>query len=378
MLGYQEAGLAKAQTRQGHSVYVVTGNKFCNNFYSANKELLGGREMKEGLYVENEIRVWRLPVVFELPISHNPVIKGLEKKILELRPDIVFVHEIVNINALRLAFLRRRMPKTKFVFDDHMTYDVTRGSWTKLLYAVFKIFFSKHIAKSADALVAVTNQTKDFMVRMYGLHESDIFVIPLGCDANAFKRDEAAGTQVRNDCGFSERDVVFIYAGKIIPKKGVHLLVDAFIRLSHKHARAKLLLIGGGDPNYLQSLKSVISSNSMGNSIAILKPVANKILYRFFSAGNVGVWPEGCSIAALEAMSCGLPVILSDKSGALERISHQNGFRYIDGDVNDLENKMRLMMDEAVRNRMGSNARRYVELLDWSLISDRTLSAIGT
>jgi glycosyltransferase involved in cell wall biosynthesis len=64
--------------------------------------------------------------------------------------------------------------------------------------------------------------------------------------------------------------------------------------------------------------------------------VPNSELVGYYSAADVGVWPLECSIGMQEAMSCGLPVIISDKIGAPERISNGNGLAYREGDIEDL------------------------------------------
>ncbi len=50
-------------------------------------------------------------------------------------------------------------------------------------------------------------------------------------------------------------------------------------------------------------------------------------LYKFYSMSDVGVWPKQCSMTVLEAMSCEIPVIISNKTGAPERVYDGfNGF----------------------------------------------------
>lgn len=66
-------------------------------------------------------------------------------------------------------------------------------------------------------------------------------------------------------------------------------------------------------------------------------------LYKYYSSGDVGAWPKQCSLTMIEAMACGLPVIISDASGTPERVSHGNGLLYHGEDHRDLQRKMEIL-----------------------------------
>ena len=106
VLGYQETFLAREQAKMGHDVYVVTSNCQSRPYYTVNKELLGNRIVNCGFFIEQGIKVWRLKKLFELPSTVWML--GLERKVRELKPDIVYVHSIVGITQLRIAMLKRK------------------------------------------------------------------------------------------------------------------------------------------------------------------------------------------------------------------------------------------------------------------------------
>lgn len=372
VLGYQETFLAKAHALNNDTL-VITSDRYRKALYIANKSLLKRRVIGPGHFTERGIKVLRLPTSFDIPPFNKPWLDGLEQAVVNFKPDIIIVHGIVSITSLRIARLRLKLPTAKLVFDDHMTYNATRGSWTRLIYRMFKKIFTPILLKAADVFVATTYETKLFMEETYGIPASRIAVIPLGVDRNIFHRDLESKVVLRDKYKIKDNDIVFLYAGKIVPQKGVHLLVDAGIKLCSKDPNVKLMFVGGGYQAYIEKLKERIRESGFSNRFIFVEAVPNEQLYQYFSAADVGVWPLGCSISMVEAMSCNLPIIISDKSGTPERVSEDTGLLYREGDTHDLRVKMEELLDERRRKTMAKNAKRYTERLDWDTISKRFL-----
>lgn len=369
-LGYQETYLARAHANLGHDVYVVTSDRYAPSLYPAAKGILGNRIKSTGYFMEEGIKVWRLPAILEF--LGRVWIWGLKKKLLELNPDVIIIHSIANIASIQVSSLRDKLPNAKIIFDDHMVFTASR-KWLKFAYIPIKLLFSRKILSSADALVAVSEATKKFMNRIYGLPFNKISVIPLGCDTSLFHRDSHVRSKLRKRYKILDDDVVFIYAGKLIPSKGVHILIQAAISLLKTHSNVKVMIVGNGNPNYVEALKNRISLSGFATNFKMIPMVSNKDLYKIYSVADVGVWPKQCSLTMLEAMACELPVIISDNSETTERVSCNNGLIYREGDIDDLKEKMRLMLDPKIRKVMGKNARKFVEKLDWRVIAQKFL-----
>jgi glycosyltransferase involved in cell wall biosynthesis len=374
-LGYQETFLAKEHSYQ-YNTLVITSNKFENHIFEPNKALLKRRVLKPGFYNEEGIKVLRLPALFDNPPFHKPWLIGLEHAVINFKPDILIIHGVVNFSSIRIAKLKKKLYKTKLIVDDHMTFNATRGDLVLPLYSLFKRIFTPLLLNSVDCFVAVTYETKKFMQEIYGIPGERIVVIPLGVDTNRFRYDPNARKNIRRKYGIPETSVVFIYAGKVIPEKGVHLLIRAGISLCKKNDNVFFLIVGGKDKQYFNNLLKIIDKAGMRDRFIFVDSVPNSELYQYYSAADVGVWPLQCSISMLEAASCGLPVIISDKSGALERISKGNGLTYKEGDVTDLENKMSLLLNnDELRKSMRQRAYAYTKDIDWKVIAQQFLHA---
>ena len=106
-LGYQEPNLARELANLGHDIYIVTSNKRYPSapiYQNLSKSIK--RTTNEGFFVEQGVKVVRLKCRFE--IFTRIWLKGLEKTIVELKPDIVQVNGMTRFSSLRIPFLKWR------------------------------------------------------------------------------------------------------------------------------------------------------------------------------------------------------------------------------------------------------------------------------
>jgi glycosyltransferase involved in cell wall biosynthesis len=372
ILGYQETFLAEVHSRANETL-VITSDRYTKVIYDANKHLLGKQIVGAGLFKEAGLNVLRLPTRVNLDFLNTPWLIGLEKAVTSFNPDVIIAHGLINFTSIKLAMLKQKLPKSKLIFDDHMTYNATRGGWTNLFYRLFSIIFTPLFLKSAKTFVAVTPETKTFMHKMYGIPKERIIIIPLGISMNNFNRDLQARNLIREKYGIRNSDVVFIYAGKIMREKGVHIFVEAALKVAETHYKVRFMIVGGKDPSYLAYLKQRIARSNKENLFSFIDAVPNRELHNYYSAADVGVWPLQCSVAMLEAAACGLPIIISDKCGAPERASAGNGLLYRESDAADLARKFVLLLDEGKRKQMSEKAIAFAKTLDWNDLAERFL-----
>jgi len=358
MLGYQETFLPREQAKLGHEVYVVTSDRYKPLVYDNNRNLFGERIVGARFSIEEGVKVWRLKTLFEIP--HEIWMLGLERKIRELKPDVVIVHGIVNSSALRIARLKKKLGNFRLIYDDHMTFEASRSKF-KMLYPLFKWMFSSLIQKTADALVGVSNTSKMFMHKKYGIPLEQIIVIPLGADDESFRFNATTRREVRSELSLSGGDIVFVYAGKIIPVKGPHLLVEAGVKLMRSYDNLKVILVGNGRQDYVEGMKQHIKREGLEDRFIWHDAVQNKDLSKLYSASDVAVWPREASLSMLEAMACGLPVIISDSSEVAERVGRNNGLTYRGNDTSSLAQQMEKLLDPGLIMKMGRNGRKFVE-----------------
>jgi len=372
VLGYQETFLAKAQIIEGHEVKVLTSDRYAPILFKggASKDILGERIVKTGEHLEEGISVLRLRSLFEF--LNNSWLVNLNKEIIKFNPDAIHVHGTFSITALRVAGIHKKIPDAIVVFDDHMTNSAMRASWVSILYSIFRILFGKYIERNVDHFVAVTEETKKFMNKFYGISNDRINVIPLGCDTSLFSNKNSNRRDLRINLGISDDEIVISYVGKIIPDKGIHLLVEAAIKLLHEGFNIKVLFVGGKDDKYFKIITETINSSGYGNNFIFNPPVPNSELPKYYSITDIGVWPKQCSLTVLEAMACNVPVVLSNNSGANERVEGLDPHcLYQDSNVEDLKNNIKYFIDNDIRLNVGRMSREKVENFNWNTIATK-------
>ena len=368
-LGYQETFLAKEHATMGHDVYVVTSDRYSPFIYHANKDLLGRRMVGCGFFIEEGIKVWRLRALFEIP--HAIWVRSIENKIRELKPDIVIIHGIVSFSALRIARLKKKLGNFKLLYDDHMTFGLSLSKM-KILYPFFKWMFSGLIQAAADALVAILPETKRLIHKRYGVPPERIAVIPLGADEELFRFDASARKEMRDSLSIGESDTVFIYTGKVIHIKRLHILIEAAAKLTANNASVKVMLVGSGALSYIEELKQSIKTKGLEGKFIWHDAVPNEQLHRSYSAADAAVWPYGPSISMREAMACGLPIIIGENSTVTELVAYGNGLLYREEDVPDLAQQMEKLLDPELRREMGAKSRKLVEdRFTWRRIAEQ-------
>lgn len=175
------------------------------------------------------------------------------------------------------------------------------------------------------------------------------------------KRQELR-TQIRQQLGISEKDVVFGYAGRITRDKGINELVDAFVGAKGID-KAKLLLIGNYD-NSRSMRADVIDTIDKCESIKHVGWVKN--VEQYYAAMDVFCslsYREGFGLVVIEAGAMATPGIVSNVPGQVDTII--DGKTGILVEVKNVESIRKaietFMANSALVGEMGINARKHIE-----------------
>jgi glycosyltransferase involved in cell wall biosynthesis len=363
--GYLEYYLVRELSNLGHHVWIVTFNDA--------KAVTITKPEKEDFQIVN---VPFSAVIHGYHVPKPNALKPIKNLIEKNKPDIVHCQPFDSPLALLFISLKN-------LYNYKIVGTLISGvlsAWTTKLHfllSISKLTFRTFIRKRFDVIFAKNKELALLMERSYGLPSNSCRLIPLGADPELFKFDLEARTKIRNMFKFTEKDVVLVYSGKIYPSKGLEILVDALVPIVKTNKNVKLLIVGKGEPSYIEYLKKHIFDNCLSESVFFQNWVHRGELYKFYSASDIAVWPGYSSVSIVEAASTGLPLVVARYLVELYALQNKNGFLFEPGDIDSLcKHLEKLIHDKRLRRDMGKRSRLLVERkLNWKSITLEYLNA---
>jgi glycosyltransferase involved in cell wall biosynthesis len=189
-------------------------------------------------------------------------------------------------------------------------------------------------------------------------------IIYNGVETDVFTPERSTSSAIRLLC-----------VGRLIERKGQHHLLRSFAQLRARHTQALLLtLVGTGDAE--PELRQLAQDLGLADAVRFLGFVPRAEMPEVYRHADIFVLPsqsEGMSIALLEAMSAGLPVVVTDTGGTDELVTPgENGLVVQWADLGGLTSALaQIIGDPALRERMGSRSRARACELSWGAITQQ-------
>jgi glycosyltransferase involved in cell wall biosynthesis len=209
---------------------------------------------------------------------------------------------------------------------------------------------------AACAIFVCERQRRHWLAR--GLFGRRNCVIYNGVDL-AYWQAVNAGA-LRRALGFADTDYVIGLSAVLRPEKNPAQLIDALARLINMGLPARALFIGDGE----ERARVEARARALGVADRFVISGFQEDVRPFISACDVMAltsFTEAFSLAAIEAMALGRPVVHPAVGGAAEMIhSGQEGWLFPVGDTATLVDRLASLADPVLRTRMGENARANV------------------
>jgi glycosyltransferase involved in cell wall biosynthesis len=168
-------------------------------------------------------------------------------------------------------------------------------------------------------------------------------LIENGVDVNHYRFSLEARRRTRNKLKIKDGDFIMIFVGRISQDKGINELLNAVYSINKTGEREiKVLLVGPVAKNEERGFKNYIRKHNLEDNIIFLG--VEDDVQPFYCAADVFVLPsyeEGLPLTLLEALACGLPVIVSRIGGIPFVVEdHKDGLLINPGDHKDLIDKL--------------------------------------
>ena len=234
----------------------------------------------------------------------------------------------------------------------------------------------QRVIDSADALVVSTHIEREDIGGLYGTNGTPIEVIPPGVDLSLFQPMDVVSA--RRNLGLPDKRTI-LYVGRIEPLKGLDILLRA-IALLRDAADTNLLIVGGNaeEDAELERLYTLALNLGISDIVTFTGSVDQEELPAYYSAADVFVlpsWYESFGLVALEAMSCGTPVVVSRVGGLKTFVEHgETGYlvpwRCPEAFARSLET---LLENPLLSRAMGIAARDRAMGMSWAGMANKML-----
>jgi glycosyltransferase involved in cell wall biosynthesis len=377
MSGYAGMALPKAMAKLGIEVHVIAGNLNVYYHLPEYKEVyepfIGpaitncGDEILEG---------YTLHRLQHFSLFRQIRLKGMVRKLRKIKPDIVHTWTNISLIALESAVWSKILGYKLFTAQHNSisTFILASQNKIRLIDKIinFSLRFSqgRFISLFTEKCYPPTPDCLEIAVRFMGVQRQKCSLRSLGVDTEVFhpvrnRKEETQRRILRKHFGFSQDDIVCIYTGRLTYSKNPLCLAQAISNLLSVGRPFKGLFIGNG------SQEAQIKSYEG----CLVHPFVKYLdLTKYYQLADVAVYPVEYTTSMLEAAACGLPLVISNRIQAKERIEG-NGLTYAENDLQDLIHTLKKLENIDERSRLGlAGNQKMRQNFSWLAVASKTLN----
>jgi glycosyltransferase involved in cell wall biosynthesis len=261
-----------------------------------------------------------------------------------------------------IAYRAAMSAKKPFIITVHGELNANKMRFSRLKKRIYSAVIQKKILEQASAIHAVSEQEAE-AIRNFTVNKK-IFVLRNGLDPKKFDRDTGSTNAGLEDFYSQRKDKkIILFLGRIDEAKGLKILAQAMGKIRKQRDDILLLIAGPDNWGYRPKLVKTLREEGIFDKVVFtgMLDEGEKILaLKHATIFALPSYSEGFSIAVLEAMACGLPVIITRQCNFPEVEKEQCG-RVIDVDAGQLSRALlELLNNPELAAEMGMNGRRLV------------------
>jgi glycosyltransferase involved in cell wall biosynthesis len=225
--------------------------------------------------------------------------------------------------------------------------------------------------RNASRIIA-TSEMEQQELLSDGVPPSKVVIRYNGIDGGAQTSLPVRGA-FRVKWNISPGEPLILFLSRLIPRKGADILIEAFARVCAKSGR---LVIAGpeGEPGYRAYLERCAKESGMAARVIFTGPVYDEEKKALFADADLFVLPsryENFANAPAEAMSCGVPVIITNACGIRSLVEGQAGLVIAPEKEALVEALGSLIHDKALYARFKDGCRRVADQLSWNRLTEQ-------
>ncbi len=317
-------------------------------------------------YQDDELRVIRSPGLalgdsgFYLSLRY----KTPARKLLQTM-DVIHVHHPFLSGRLALRYSRAR--QIPVIYTNHTRYDLYAQARLPMMPEEVSMgllqAYMPHFCEVVDLVISPSEGMKK-VLREFKV-EVPIEVVPNGVD---LKRFRTAKPLSRADFGFTEKDILLIYAGRVAPEKNLEFLLQSFAGVSQVIPNVYLLIVGGGQKEHEDAIRLLPEKLGIQHRVRLIGmipyddlPAHLAMCDIFITASVTEVHP----LSVIEGMATGLPIMGIDSPGVGDSVMDWETGLLATNDIASFTAKLTYFCTyNELRKKMGVAARKASEQYD--------------
>lgn len=270
--------------------------------------------------------------------------------------------DVLFIPAHTLPIIRK--PDLKTVITVHDLGSEYLPKTHQLKQRLYLSYMQRYQLKGATKIIAVSNATKEDLVKKIGIKENKIEVVYEGYNRKLFKPTKA-------DALVSSLIPYFLFVGTVQPRKNLERLIKAF----KKYDGSENLVIVGQRGWLADEIYKLPKQLGIEKRIKFLGRVEDRDLPALYSGAIALTFPslfEGFGLPILEAQACGCPVLTSSVSSMPEVAG--KGAIFVDPyNIDDIVKGMRRIMNNELRIKLKKEGLENIKRFSWEKCAAQTL-----
>lgn len=286
---------------------------------------------------------------------------GIPLMLVKAKPDVLVLFGWDSLTSFLAVFFRFLYHKTKIVlFSESTKYET---SWRRFVTKPLV----KMLLQKVDYCLAAGKRSEDYLMSL-GVPKDKIGIAPTTNDVDryVFLKDKFSKQRhaTRTNLGYRKEDIVIMFYGQLIKRKGVDVLLKAYKELVKNNNLAKLLIIGDGKAR--TDLNEYIKSHGIAG-VKILPNPGDFEINKYYASSDIFVLPsrnDTWGLVVNEAMCAGLPVIVSNMVGSGSELVNKgvNGFIFKSEDVEELKSYLeKLISSKELRSKFGKMSSTMIQ-----------------
>ncbi len=309
--------------REGHDVYIFTSGTSRDKQFNPDPHVFFHRSFRFPLYPQYKIALF--PYVSAV---NNARKSGVE---------MVHSHAMASMGLAAISTAKTLHVPLVGTFHTLLPKAVDLISWgptsskaaSKVLWSAFEWFYRPFDVVTAPS-ATIGNLLKEHDL-------PNVTVIPNGVDIKRFSPDASDGLRMRKKLGLGEKQPLVVVAGRLSPEKNVPVIVEAAKIVRQESPLVQFISTGDGPAR--REVEKHVKALRLQDTVRLTGFLPESQIASLYRAADVLATAstfETQGLSALEALSCGTPVVAANAMALPETVKHGvNGYLFSAGDARE-------------------------------------------